>query len=316
MGDETMTTPSIELLTKSYRGDFEHCELLCKSMDQFVPADIMHTLVVPRSDIKLFSRLLTDRRRIVAEDELLPSWFWRVPLPSPEWRRRLHLPRRDIYLTPFSPPVRGWIAQQIMKIAGAAASSADIVVHIDSENVFIRPLKVQNIVRAGKVRIYRDPQPAGLGTHVRWQRVAGKLLGLPEQEFYGGEYISSLVVWKTSVVRGMIERIESVGKQNWIKILARTPHFAEYVLYGLYADRIVGFEKAGLQPEEFSLSHTRWSDAFADAADMTAFVDAVEPYHVTCLVQSTIAEDNELRRELFARITERARLQDASVGSS
>src|SRR5690606_7675218 len=316
MGDETMTTPSIEVLTKSYRSDFEHCELLCESMVRFVQAGITHTLVVPRSDTSLFSRLLTDRRRIIAEDELLPSWFWRVPLPSPEWRRRLHLPRRDIYLTPFSPPVRGWIAQQIMKIAAAAASSADIVVHIDSDNVFIRPLKVENIVPGGKVRIYREPQPAGLATRVRWQRVAGKLLGLPEKEFYGGEYISPLVVWKTSIVRGMIERIEAVGKQNWIKILARTPHFAEYVLYGVYADQILGFEKAGLQPEDFSLCHSRWSDTFADDADMTAFVEAVEPHHVTCLVQSTIAHDRALRRNLFARVTELARQQDGATSST
>jgi len=306
-----MTGQSIEVLTKSYRGDFEHCVLLCESMDRFVPENITHRVVVPQSDMRLFSRLATDQRTIIAEEDLLPSWFWRVPMPSPTWRRMLKLPRRDIYLTPSSPPVRGWIAQQIMKIAAAAVSSADIVVHVDSDNVFIRPMGTENIIRNGKVWIYRDPSPVGLDTHRRWQHVAGKLLGLVDREFYGGEYIDPLVVWKTSVVRGLTDRIESVSGTGWIKALARTPHFAEYVLYGVYADQVLGFDAAGLVPEDFSLCHSRWNDTFADEADMQSFVESVQPHHLTCLIQSTISHDSDLRRKLFARVTEFARIQDA-----
>ncbi len=93
--------------------------------------------------------------------------------------------------------------------------------------------------------------------------------------------------------------------------MARTPHFAEYVLYGVYADQVLGFDVAGLVPEDFSLCHSRWSDAFADEADMQSFVEAVQPHHLTCLIQSTISHDSKLRRELFARVTEFARIQDA-----
>lgn len=311
-----MTCASIEILTKSYRGDFEHCELLCQSMDRFVPADITHRVVVPQSDVQLFSKLATAQRTIVSEEDCLPSWFRRVPMPSPKWRRIFRLPRRDIYLTPYSLPVRGWIAQQIMKIAAAAASSADIVVHVDSDNVFIRPMTAETIIHNGKVRIYRDPNPIGLDTHVRWQHVAGKLLGLPDQAFYGGEYIDPLVVWKTSVVQSLTDRIESVSGTSWIKTLARTPHFAEYVLYGVYADQVPGFEAAGLVPEHFSLCHSRWNDAFANDAEMQAFVEAVQPHHLTCLIQSTISHDSNLRRELFARVTGFARIQDGLAGSS
>ena len=303
---------SIEILTKSYRGDFEHCSLLCESMDRFIPGGITHRIVVPRSDMALFSRLANAGRAIVAEDDLLPAWFWRVPLPSPRWRRLFLLPRRDVYLTPFSLPVRGWIAQQIMKIAAAATSTADIVVHIDSDNVFIRPFAVQRIVRDGKVRLYRDPKPVGLATHARWQHSAGRLLGLPDQSFYGGEYIDPFVVWKASVVRGMVARMEAVGGSDWIRTLARTRHFAEYVLYGVYADRVAGFGDAGLEPQEFSLCHSRWSDDFADDSDIDRFVEEVQPYHLTCLIQSTIGSDQEQRKRIFARVTEAAHRQDAA----
>lgn len=303
-------TASIAIITKSYRGDHECCRLLCESVDRFVPADIRHTLVVPQADVALFAPLANARRDILAEEEVLPRWFRRIPLPPPQWRKRLFLPRRDVYATPFSLPVRGWIAQQIMKIAAAAMSRADILVHIDSDNAFIRPLDPSRLVRNGVARIYRNPQPVGLATHTRWQHAAGRLLGLEDSAFYGGEYIDPFVVWKTSVVRDLIARIEAVSGTDWIKTLARTQHFAEYVLYGVYADRIAGFEASGLSPENFSLCHSRWSDEFAGEAAIREFVEAVEPHHLTCLIQSTIATAAQSRARVFARVTEFAARQD------
>lgn len=311
----TADVPSIEILTKSYRGDYEVCRLMCASVDRFVPAEIAHRLVVPHADMTLFSPLATQRREIVAEEDLLPGWFRSLPLPGPRWRRLLRLPRRDVYVTPFSLPVRGWIAQQIMKIAGAAASRADIVVHVDSDCAFIRPFSTQAVYRDGRVRLYRDPVPVGLETHTRWQRNAGRLLGLPDAAFYGGEYIDQFVVWKTSVVRGLTARIEEISGRNWIATLARTRHFAEYVLYGVYADRVLGFDAAGLSPESFSLCHSRWEEGFAGEAGVQAFVEAVEPHHLICLIQSTIGESLAQREAIFARITEFAARQDAAGGT-
>lgn len=298
-----MTEPTVEFLTLSYSGDFDVCRLLCKSMDRFVSADITHRLIVPRADLALFAPLAGKTRKLEAQDQYLPAWFRRVPMPPPKWRKRLHLPRRDVYVTPFSLPVRGWIAQQIMKISAAAKSSADLVVHVDSDNVFVRPFALDRIYRDGKTRIYRDETPVGLETHARWQRMAGKLLGLEAEAFYGGEYIDPFVVWKTGVVRGLILRLEEVSGSHWIKTLARTQHFAEYVLYGVYADRIAGFEAAGLRPENTSLCHSVWHRGFEDDDTLMSFVEALQPYHQTCLIQSTVAEDLAARERLFSLVT-------------
>lgn len=304
-GEET-----IELVTMSYRGDYEVCRMLCESVDRFVPQAIAHRLIVPRADFGLFSSLAGGRRVLFAEEDLLPRWFVRVPLPSRAWRRRLRLPMRNIYATPFSLPVRGWIAQQIMKIAAAVESEAEIVVHLDSDVAFVRPLSPERLYADGRVRIFRNPRPEGLETHERWQRAAGELLGLEASSFYGGEYIDSCVVWRTAVARGMADRLEAVSGSDWIRTLARTRHFAEYVLYGVYADKVLGFEAAGLSPSAKSLSHSRWNDVLAGEDEVAAFVGALEPHHLVCHVQSTIGSSLEQRRDIVSRVTAFAARQD------
>jgi hypothetical protein len=308
--------PDVNLITCSFRGDLEVCRMLCASVDRFVPATIPHTLYVPRADIPLFADLASDRRIIRAQEDLLPRWFVKLPLPSREWRRRLHLPRRNMYVTPYSLLVRGWIAQQIIKIAATAEASAEIVTHVDSDSIFIRPLKLEHLTRDGKVRLFRDPDMVPLETHRVWQEAAGRLLGLPPSRYYGAEYIDPLVVWRRSVIRRMTARIEEISGRDWRIALARTPHFAEYVLYGVFADQVLGMEEAGLMPETFSLNHARWGDEFEGAAGVQAFIDALEPHHVASLIQSTMSTSMAERQAIFERLAARAAAQDQEAARS
>lgn len=308
MSGANLTTAS--LVTCSYSGDLDVCRLLCESVDRFVPADIAHKLYVPAKDVPLFAELASSRRTIATQESLLPRWFWKVPLPSPAWRARLGLPRRNIYLTPFSAPVRGWIAQQIMKLAATANDDAEIVVHVDSDNAFIRPLRIDHLTREGRVRLYRNPQMVEMASHRAWHAAAGKLLGLPPADFYGAEYIDQLVVWRRSILLALIERLNVVAGRDWRVALARTPHFAEYILYGVFADRVQGLDAAGLFASERSLCLSRWSEAFDGAADEDAFIAALRPDHVACLIQSTIAMPLAERRRMFDRATAYAATQE------
>jgi hypothetical protein len=201
-----------------------------------------------------------------------------------------------------------------MKIAASARSSAEIVAHVDSDNVFIRPLKLEHLAPEGRVRIYRNAEKVELETHRVWHETAGRLLGLPPSRFYGAEYINPFVVWRRSIVRGLIERIESVSGRDWRIVLARTPHFAEYVLYGVYAEQVIGLDEAGLIPQDFTLCHARWGDEFEGEADVKAFLDTLEPWHVTSLIQSTIGTTMAERRAVFDRVEALAEAQDQAPG--
>ncbi|MFV0281420.1 MAG: DUF6492 family protein [Rhodoblastus sp.] len=304
---------SATLTTCSFRGDLDMCRLLCESIDRFAPPGMTHRLYVPRADLSLFADLASPRRMIATQESLLPRWFVKAPLPGPQWRARLGLPRRNVYLTPFSMPVRGWIAQQIMKIAAATRAQTEIVVHVDSDNVLIRPLLPEHFSRGGLARVYRNPEMEPHATHRLWHGAAGRLLGLAPSEFYGAEYIDQLVVWRADVARGLTERIAAVAGTDWRIALARAPHFAEYILYGVYADRVLGLDAAGLHASAETLCLSRWTEGFDTNAEEDAFVAAIKPHHVACLVQSTIAMPIAARRTLFERACAFAAQQDAGA---
>jgi Family of unknown function (DUF6492) len=298
------------IITCSFRGDLEICRLLCVSFDRFVPDSFVHSLYVPAADVPLFADLETRRRRVMTQESLLPFWFRKAPLPPPRWRERLFLPRRNVYLTPFSLPVRGWIAQQIMKISATLASEHEVVAHIDSDTAFVRPLSMADLTRGDKVRFCRDQQVLEFPAHRQWYKAAGRLVGLPEGEHYHAGYIQNLVVWRRSVVEALTKRIEATTGRDWLVTLARTPHFAEYVLYGLFVDYVLGVEVAGLYAESQPLVHSRWSGRIDGAAETTAFVDALRPDHVAYNVQSTSAMTIEERAQICDLLTRRARQQD------
>ncbi|MCB1541126.1 MAG: hypothetical protein KDJ25_09865 [Rhodoblastus sp.] len=310
---DTPDTLAASLVTCSFRGDLDVCRLLCETVDRFASSDMVHWLYVPRADLSLFADLASPRRRIATQESLLPWWFRKAPMPGPEWRARLGLPRRNVYVTPFSLPVRGWIAQQIMKISAAAGADTEIVVHVDSDNAFIRPLRMEHLARDRRVRLYRHPEMVARSSHRMWHEAAGRLLGLAASDFHGAEYIDQLVVWRRSVARGLTEHIAEIAKTDWRIALARAPHFAEYILYGVYADRVLGLDKAGLFATEQTLCLSRWTEGFDSADEETAFVAAIEAHHIACLVQSTIAMPIAARHALFERASAFAAQQDAGV---
>ncbi|MDR3494997.1 MAG: DUF6492 family protein [Ancalomicrobiaceae bacterium] len=305
--------PTAAILTCSFRGDFDHCRLLCESVDRFVAEPIEHRLYVPTADLGLFAALEGGRRKIVSEDTLLPWWMKRLPMPPPKWRKFFGLPRRNLYLTPFSAPVRGWIAQQMMKIAAALQATTDVVVHVDSDTVFIRPLHIDRLIRAdGRARLYQSPGHQKLDSHRGWHRAASKLFGLRPDEFHSGDYIDSLVVWRPDVVRAMAGRIAEVGGRDWRNVLARQQQISEYILYGVFADQVLGLDAARLVAEPFTLCHSKWTGDFSADGAIEDFVAALRPEHVVCLIQSTIPLSMDERRALLARIADHAAASDAA----
>ena len=163
-------TTRLAVITPSYEPDFGLCEDLSRSVLENSPETVHHHIIVPRRDLELFARLAGPRTHIRCEADFLPSTF--VPVPFSKYTVNLRRP---------FPPVRGWILQQVIKLAAAAASQDDAVVLVDSDIEFIRPFTPQTFVRQGVVRFYRKPNADDerLPRHMIWHRVARQLLGLP-----------------------------------------------------------------------------------------------------------------------------------------
>jgi hypothetical protein len=298
------------ILTLSYSGDYDYCRLLCSSLDEFAPEGLRHRLYVPTRDQELFRPLATPCRMIGSQDrDLLPSWLMKAPMPGPRLRRLLRLPRRNMYLSLRGKPVRGWIAQQIMKIAAGAESATEIVLHLDSDTCLIRPMTRDMLVDGNEaVRFYHDPAARLPETHLLWRDVACRLLDVDPRPVSRSDYIDTCVVWRRSVVRRMIQRIEEVAGADWRVVLAREPHFSEYTLYGVFAEHL-GSEKAGLFATSQSQIHAIWEVEAQTQDQEDAFIEALAPHHMAVLIQSTSKMSFDKRMQVLERARAKAQTQ-------
>jgi hypothetical protein len=221
----------LAVITPSFGPDFELCVDLNRSVLRNSPDTIHHHVIVPQSDLDLFGQLAGPRTHIRCEADFLPRSFLRLPLTT-----------FTINLSRPLPPVRGWILQQVIKLAAVAASNDDVVVLVDSDVEFIRPFNAETFVKDGVVRFYRKPREidARLPRHVIWHHVARRLLGLPQAQPPFADYISSLLAWDPSIVRRMLAHIAATTGRPWTSAIGSQLHFSEWTLYGVFVDEAMG----------------------------------------------------------------------------
>jgi hypothetical protein len=221
----------LAVITPSFGPDFELCVDLNKSVLRNSPDTIHHHIIVPQSDLDLFGQLAGPRTHIRLESDFLPRSFVRLPFGA-----------LTVNLSWPLPPVRGWILQQIIKLAAVAASGDDVVVLVDSDVEFIRPFNAETFVQNGVVRLYRVPREidARLPRHVIWHHVARKLLGLPPAQPPFTDYISSLLAWDPNIVRRMLSHVAATTGRPWTSAIGAQLHFSEWTLYGVFVDEVMG----------------------------------------------------------------------------
>jgi len=288
------------VLTLSFRGDFELCSLLCETVDACIPRTYPHIVVVPKADLKLFAPLGDTRRQIVSEAEFIPSWLHRLPLPNQRIRKILHLPHREIYLTTRGDIVRGWIAQQMMKLSAASQVGAPIIIHVDSDVAFLRPLRREHIIRDGKVRLLRIPGAANTAMHRLWHAAAAKLLGIPPKSYFGADFVGNLVVWQSAHAKSMMAHITEVHGRDALIVLSKTRAFSEYILYGIYCDEVLGLEKSGHFTTEIPLCETVWTDPEPDKLEARLSKTKLGPDQIAIGIQSTLPISIASRRKVLA----------------
>lgn len=268
----------LPIVTPSYRPDLALCELLAEGVQRFASSDYQHVVIVPRADLALFQeRVGRFGASVMAEEELLPSWLVRVPFAR-KWQ-----------LTPGGWPVRGWIRQQVIKIAFACLSTAEAVVFADSDTCLVRRIDSELVLReGGRVKLFADPADGDFPTHHPWYRGASRLLGLPVEQYSGYGFIGNLIPWVPDVARSMVRRLEEVSGQSWRWTLLHERTLSEYVVYGLFAQKVLGFDAAHLVPEAHKPVLEYWLERLSDE-ELLRFVDTLDPQHVAIHIQSKTA---------------------------
>lgn len=279
-----MNGATLEVVTPSYMPDRELCGDLAASIRRFAPEGTRHTLIVPARDAEAFAPLAGEHAVVERADRFLPRGFVRVPAGN-VW----------VNVRAPWPPVRGWIAQQIIKLAAAARSTADAVLLVDSDVEFVRPFTLDDLTVDGRVPLYRslDAISPRLPRHMTWDAVARRLLGLPAATGdRRHDYICWPCLWDPALVRAMLRRVEEVGHAPWQTVVGRELHFSEMVLYGVFVEEI-----AGAAAHTSDMHCPSFSDERAlDAAQLAQFLSALSPRDVAVMISARSGTDLAQRR--------------------
>ncbi|KAA9135531.1 DUF6492 family protein [Microbacterium caowuchunii] len=285
--------PTLEIITPSYRPDRELCGDLARSVRRFAPEGTRHTIIVPPSDLAHFRPLEHEGATIVTTRDVMPRGFFRLPIAN-------------VWLSAGAPlpPVRGWIAQQIVKLQAAAQSTADAVLVADSDVEFVRPFSLADYLIDGRIPLYRleGAVSAHLPLHMRWDDVSRRLLGLPpEHSPRRADYICWPCLWDPDVVRATLDQVERVTGDRWAVAVGRELHFSEMVLYGVYAEQHVASEER--MPFTADMRCPSFSDERAlDETALADFIRTVRAADVAVMISAKSGTDLDLRRRMIGAL--------------
>lgn len=284
------TGTTLSVITPSYRPDMELCRDLQSSVERFTEADVEHFIIVPVSDKALFESMAGPRTHIQDVGKYLPRSLVKIPTMN-MWGNLRY---------PF-PPVRGWVAQQIVKLAAAAAMTTDIVLILDSDVLLIRPVSGSVYAPDGKLELFELPDGVDqtLPRHRLWHAAARRMLGLPPSEAdLLPDYVCWPCAWSPSTVRDMLCRIETVTGLSWQTAVGRELHFSEMILYGVYVREVLGQDgDIATTSRMRCLNHS--DEVALDGKSLAAMVANVSPDDLAIMVSAKSGTDLATRRTVL-----------------
>ena len=263
-------TPTLAFVTPSYPPDLERCALLVESLDRFGPA-FNHYIIVDRADIAAFAHLASTRTILIEAESIIDKRFIRIPWKGSSWYNWRAL------------PMRGWISQQVYKLAAVNVVREDILVMTDSDTTFVRPFSVENFLVDGKTGLLDVDYCAGMVP--TWTGVATKLLGLNAQPNLRG-HVGNLIAWQREHMLDLHAHIERATGLPWQIAIARQRTFSEYILYGCYIRDVVGYGASHHAPSTRALVKQPWDHDLSTQAGLKAYFDTIEPDNIAVMIHS------------------------------
>jgi hypothetical protein len=270
-----MLQSDFAIITPSYAPDFERCKLLSWSIQQSLSDKVKHYIVVDARDMILFRQLQNRYTEIITVESVLPWWIQRLPFAKNGWFSLSNL---------F---IRNWMLQQIVKLAIAEYITQEVMVFVDSDVSFIRPFDFKNFIHEDKIRLLREPNCDNyqMPRHYKWHQTASQLLGLPNVKYPASGYIGNIITWKRKNVLKLHKHLEDVSGKGWIQTLSSSWHLSEYILYGIFVERILG-EDSGHYYNAQKICHEYWNPEEMSKEDLEQFFAEIEPEHIAVMISA------------------------------
>ncbi|MFI7701651.1 DUF6492 family protein [Nonomuraea sp. NPDC049480] len=265
---------ALAVVTPTYGPDRELFAHLHRSVLAYTSEDTVHHVIVSSADRPRFASFEGPRCRLWTYAEVLP-------------RRIVPVPRAGFWIDPIRPwpPLRGWVAQQVVKIAVTARLDAKVVLVVDSDVVLIREATPDLFIEDGQVSLYRvaDGVHESMTDHVTWHRVARELLGVPgPAPLPLPDYVSSLTCWDPAIVRAMQRRITEVTGRDWLAAFTSYLQVSEFIVYGVFVEDVLGASP----PVNNAICHSRWDRVPLDQPGAVAFADRLPAAAVGMMISA------------------------------
>lgn len=286
---------SLVVVTPSHAPDLASFRRLHASVLRWSDPGVRHIVAVPEIDVPLFRAVGDQRLDVVGYRGLLPREF----LQTTRLARLKGLPRGyrigAVNARRPWPPIRGWMLQQIVKLALVSKLDHDVALLIDSDVLAIAPLDETVFRHGDAVRLYRLPHGVddGMPRHRRWLAESARLLGLPGAEADSPDYIAPFNSWSPVVVRAALDRVSDVTGIPWSRAVGSTLDFSEFMLIGSFASA----ENDGRTfTSDRSLCHSHWDPRPLDLTTARAFLEALDPHDLAIHIQSNSATPEDVLR--------------------
>src|SRR5271166_3710778 len=245
---DTKAVQSIAIVTPSFARDFELCRELNESVLRFWAAPTRHYVIVDRRDVPLFRALQNERTVVAAVEDVIPRGYFKLSFSKRWWLS-----------TAAIRPALGWLIQQLVKLSVAHFADEDVLVNVDSDVRFIRPVDPSLFAREGMTRMYRLAEGVVDGMpHVKWNRSVARLLDVEPDSVPMFDYVGNVISWDRRIVRAACARIEEVTGLPWHVAYTRARLVGEQLVYGLFVDKVIGHAAARVWADERSWCHTYW----------------------------------------------------------
>ncbi len=257
----TASSGRIALVTPSFARDFACCKELNQSILAFAPSTATHYIIVDARDMPLFRTLAGDRTVVAAVEDVVPKGYFKLPFSSKWW-----------VSVPALYPAKGWLVQQLVKLSAHRIANETLFVNVDSDVRFVRPFDDSLFIRGGKTRLYRLPGGVKPGMeHAKWHRAVSRLIGVAPDPLPANDFVGNVISWDRRTVLNALDRVEKTTGEAWHVAFTRARQVSEYSLYGLFVDKVVGAQAAGVWLDERSWCHTYWGPAPLNESGVEGF---------------------------------------------
>lgn len=291
-----MSAGDIAIVTPSFARDFKICRALNESVLRFLPHTAKHYLFVDRCDLALFRTLEESRTVVAAIEDVLPHGLLKVPFSKKWW-----ISTAALY------PAKGWLVQQLAKLSAPHVLKERVVVNMDSDVRFIRPVELSLFIRDGQTRLYRKPGGVVAGMqHVHWYYNTCQLLGVEADDVLPmNDYVGNMISWNRELVLEACARVQAVTGLPWHVPFTRKRKVAEQLLYGLYIEKVVGPQSARVWIDERSWCHTYWGPGPLTHGNVQRFVADLQDDDVAFSIEGYTGTDDSVVRAALRLVGQR-----------